>query len=252
MLTETVPVREVVGYNLIPGPLAQADKDAALVARKTYQTEICEIAQRAGKKVSAVLKAIGDLLVSVRDTNPWNAHQAKYRIEYPKPRHSNCDLHFDSITADDELFKHLSAEELTDPLVKAHATAELMTWYCKQQKLAVDKRKAVGHGMALLRKVAEPFIHQSTSISNTYNIDIFGYAVDRFTDTAHIWGSSKPFSDMNTMYPGDIQQDLFDWKARLRNVQMEHCRHANAQDEATQAMHIDFTRVKNESNRDGM
>ncbi|KAF8130073.1 hypothetical protein K438DRAFT_1788825 [Mycena galopus ATCC 62051] len=271
---------EVVGYDLIPGPLAQADKDAALVARKTYQTEIREIAQRAGKKVSAVLKAIGDLPVSVRDTNPWNAHQAKYRIEHPKPRDSKCDLHFDSITADVDrseqrqlcsrekggILRALRApvgEELTDPLVRADATAELMTWYRKRQKLAVDKRKAAGHGMALLRKVAEPFIHQSTSISNTYNIDIFGYAVDRFTDTAHIWGGSKPFSDANAMYPGDIQQDLFDWKARLRlanffmhnsktasnylltdrNVQMEHRWQANAQDEATQAMHIDFTKV---------
>ncbi|KAF8212968.1 hypothetical protein K438DRAFT_2168070 [Mycena galopus ATCC 62051] len=264
---------EVVGYDLIPGPLAQADKDAALVARKTYQTEIREIAQRAGKKVSAVLKAIRDLPVSMRDTNPWNAHQAKYRIEHPKPRDmSNADYAAAKRAACYELFEHLSGEELTDPLVRADATAELMTWYRERQKLAVDKRKAAGHGMALLRKVAEPFIHQSTSISNTYNIDIFGYAVDRFTDTAHIWGGSKPFSDANAMYPGDIQQDLFDWKARLRlanffmhnsktasnylltdrNVQMEHRRQANAQDEATQAMHIDFTKVKNESNRDGM
>ncbi|KAF8174319.1 hypothetical protein K438DRAFT_1771675 [Mycena galopus ATCC 62051] len=161
---------------------------------------------------------------------------------------------------------------LVDPLAKADATTELMTWYRERQKLAVDKRKAAGHGMALLRKVAEPFIHQSTSISNIYDIDIFGCAVDRFTDTAHIWGGSKPFSDANTMYPGDIQQDLFNWKARLqlanffmhnsktasnylltdRNVQMEHCRQANVQDEATQAMQIDFTRVKNESNRDRM
>ncbi|KAF8133172.1 hypothetical protein K438DRAFT_1787689, partial [Mycena galopus ATCC 62051] len=198
---------------------------------------------------------------------------AKYRIEHPKPRDmSNADYAAAKRAAYYELFEHLSGEELTDPLVRADATAELMTWYRERQKLAVDKRKAAGHGMALLRKVAEPFIHQSTSISNTYNINIFGYAVDRFTDTAHIWGGSKPFSDANAMYPGDIQQDLFDWKARLRlanffmhnsktasnylltdrNVQMEHRRQANAQDEATQAMHIDFTKVKNESNRDGM
>ncbi|KAF8169724.1 hypothetical protein K438DRAFT_1774104 [Mycena galopus ATCC 62051] len=254
---------EVVGYDLIPGPLAQADKDAALVARKTYQTEIREIAQRAGKKVSAVLKAIGDLPVSVRDTNPWNAHQAKYRIEHPKPRDmSNADYAAAKRAAYYELFEHLSGEELTDPLVRADATAELMTWYRERQKLAVDKRKAAGHGMALLRKVAEPFIHQSTSISNTYDIDIFGYAVDRFTDTAHIWGAPSR-SATRTDVPGDIQQDLFDWKARLRlanffmhnsktasnylltdrNVQMEHRRQANAQDEATQAMHIDFTKV---------
>ncbi|KAF8142279.1 hypothetical protein K438DRAFT_1784890 [Mycena galopus ATCC 62051] len=218
-------------------------------------------------------EAIGDLPVSVRDTNPWNAHQAKYHIEHPKPRDmSNTDYAAAKRAAYYELFEHLSGQELTDPLVRADATAELMTWYRERQKLAVDKRKAAGHGMALLRKVAELFIHQSTSISNTYNIDIFGYTVDRFTDTAHIWGGSKPFSDANAMYPGDIQQDLFDWKARLRlanffmhnsktasnylltnrNVQMEHRRQANAQDEATQAMHIDFTKVKNESNQDGM
>jgi hypothetical protein len=72
-------------YDLVPGPLSQQDKEDAVKARAAYQAEIQAIARRGGKKVSAVLKAIGDLPVSVRDSNPWNAHQVRYRAENPKP-----------------------------------------------------------------------------------------------------------------------------------------------------------------------
>jgi hypothetical protein len=72
-------------YDLVPGPLSQQDKEDAVKARAAYQAEIQAIARRGGKKVSAVLKAIGDLPVSVRDSNPWNAHQVRYCAENPKP-----------------------------------------------------------------------------------------------------------------------------------------------------------------------
>jgi hypothetical protein len=72
-------------YDLVPGPLSQQDKEDAVKARAAYQAEIQAISRRGVKKVSAVLKAIGDLPVSVRDSNPWNAHQVRYRAENPKP-----------------------------------------------------------------------------------------------------------------------------------------------------------------------
>ncbi|KAJ7801243.1 hypothetical protein B0H14DRAFT_3783852 [Mycena olivaceomarginata] len=66
---------------------------------------------------------------------------------------------------------------------------------------------------------------------------------DRFTDHAHIWGGSPVFHEANELYPGAIQQDLFDWKARIRNAVMERRRQAEgggAEDSSTVALHIDF------------
>lgn len=111
-------------------------------------------------------------------------------------------------------------------------------------------------------------------VSKTYDIEIFGYAVDRFTDHAHIWGGSPVFHEANELYPGAIQQDLFDWKARIRSVSapslytdlpntnplhsnavMERRRQAEgggAEDSSTVALHIDFSRIPREAPRDAM
>ncbi|KAJ7753693.1 hypothetical protein B0H14DRAFT_2979849, partial [Mycena olivaceomarginata] len=133
---------------------------------------------------------------------------------------------------------------MNDPGLRADATEELMVWYRATRAVAIDNRKTSGRGMAMLCKVVDPFIHQSTLVSKTYDIEIFGYAVDRFTDHAHIWGGSPVFHEANELYPGAIQQDLFDWKARIRNAAMEHRRQAEgggAEDCSTVALHIDFS-----------
>ncbi|KAJ7747594.1 hypothetical protein B0H14DRAFT_2636734 [Mycena olivaceomarginata] len=79
-----------------------------------------------------------------------------------------------------------------------------------------------------------------------YDIEIFGYAVERFTDHVHIWGGSPVFHKANKLYPGAIQPDLFDWKARIRNAVMERLRQAEGsgtEDSSTVALHIDCTRI---------
>ena len=75
-------------WPLTLGSLSKRDLEDALHARQAYHDSIEAIARRAGKKVSFVFKAIGDLPKSARDLNPWNAFQAKYRIECPKPQGS--------------------------------------------------------------------------------------------------------------------------------------------------------------------
>ncbi|KAJ7337632.1 hypothetical protein DFH08DRAFT_1014903 [Mycena albidolilacea] len=243
-------------YDLVPGPLSQQDKEDAVKPRAAYQAEIQAIARRGGKKVSAVLKAIGDLPVSVRDSNPWNAHQVRYRAENPKPSGMRqADYRAACKAAYLELFAHLSEDEMNDPGLRADATEELMVWYRATRAVAIDNRKTSGRGMAMLRKVVDPFIHQSTLVSKMYDIEIFGYAVDRFTDHAHIWGGSPVFHEANELYPGAIQQDLFDWKARIRNAVMERRRQAEgggAEDSSTVALHIDFARIPREAPRDAM
>ncbi|KAJ7878481.1 hypothetical protein B0H14DRAFT_2711211 [Mycena olivaceomarginata] len=95
-------------YDLVPGPLSQQDKEDAVKARAAYQVEIQAIARRGGKKVSAILKAIGDLPVSVCDSNPWNAHQVRYCAENPKPSGmSKEDYRAACKAAYLELFAHL-------------------------------------------------------------------------------------------------------------------------------------------------
>ncbi|KAJ7816296.1 hypothetical protein B0H14DRAFT_2845027, partial [Mycena olivaceomarginata] len=137
---------------------------------------------------------------------------------------------------------------MNDPGLRADATEELMVWYCATRAVAIDNRKTSGRGMAMLRKVVDPFIHQSTLVSKMYDIEVFGYAVDRFTDHAHIWGGSPVFHEANELYPRAIQQDLFDWKARIRNA----AEGGGAENSSTVALHIDFTRQLREAPRDAM
>jgi hypothetical protein len=81
------------------------------------------------------------------------------------------------------------------------------------------------------------------------------------------------FHEANELYPGAIQQDLFDWKARIRSVStpvyvlvpntnplhsdavMERRRQAEgggAENSSTVVLHIDFTRQPREAPRDAM
>lgn len=71
-------------WDLTPGPLSKADLEAALAARRTYHAAINSVARQAGKRESAVFKAVGDHTGASRQTNPWNAFQVKWRAENPK------------------------------------------------------------------------------------------------------------------------------------------------------------------------
>jgi hypothetical protein len=63
-----------------------------------------------------------------------------------------------------ELFAHLAEDEMNDPGLRADATEELMVWYRATRAVAIDNRKTSGRGMAMLRKVVDPFIHQVSPV----------------------------------------------------------------------------------------
>jgi hypothetical protein len=53
-------------------------------------------------------------------------------------------------------------------------------------------------------------------VSNRSDIDVFGFAVDLFSDTATLWGGSSHFHAMFEQFPGAVREVLNDFKALLR------------------------------------
>ena len=89
------PEQPTTPWDLTPGPLSKADLEVALAGRRVYHKLIEDLARRTGKKVSAVFRAVGDLTKSARNTNGWNAFQAKFRAENRKDPSGKWQLNLD-------------------------------------------------------------------------------------------------------------------------------------------------------------
>ncbi|KAJ7623986.1 hypothetical protein B0H17DRAFT_1219053 [Mycena rosella] len=73
-------------WEIKPGPLSAAGINKALAARQAYHNILQEVARDDGKKVSTVLKAIGETTKLGQKTNPWNAFQMQERSRNPQPK----------------------------------------------------------------------------------------------------------------------------------------------------------------------
>lgn len=128
------------------------------------------------------------------------------------------------------LFDSLSEDEKNDPEARRRCVAPVMEWYREKTLQVVDNRKADGQGKALLNKAVTPLIHQvrrsgilrvsdhltrrqSTAVSNSLDIEIFGLALDCFGDNAILWGGGPLFHEVFKQHPGPIRKFLVDMKA---------------------------------------
>ncbi|KAJ6521813.1 hypothetical protein DFH09DRAFT_1097504 [Mycena vulgaris] len=204
-------------WDLIPGPLSNEDREAALTARHVYHATIATIAQRSGKRVSAVFKAVGDQTSTVRRTNSWNAFQTKFRAENKKSPDVTKEVYEELMRAAyDDLFSSLSEEEKKDPAAWKECVQELMAWYESNSMALLDDRKADGRGPALMSKIIQPFIHQSTVTSNNYDVEVFGFGIDPVSDVAIVWGGMPAFHAVYDKYKIPIKATLNDMKAMLQ------------------------------------
>ncbi|KAJ6552467.1 hypothetical protein DFH09DRAFT_1085951 [Mycena vulgaris] len=231
-------------WDLIPGPLPNEDREAALTARRVYHATIATIAQRSGKRVSAVFKAVGDQTSTVRRTNSWNAFQTKFRAENKKSPDVTKEAYEELMCAAyDDLFSSLSEEEKKDPAAWKECVQELMAWYESNSMALLDDRKADGRGPALMSKIIQPFIHQSTVTSNNYDVKVFGFGIDPVSDVAIVWGGTPAFHAVYDKYKIPIKATLNDMKAMLQIVRMA------ARGAATpQPIFVDFSKKPTESN----
>ncbi|KAJ7748460.1 hypothetical protein B0H14DRAFT_2636557 [Mycena olivaceomarginata] len=210
----------------------------------------CDIARRAGKKMSTIFKAIGDYPKSVRDTNSWNAYQMKYRIEHPRPSKMTPEESQAYEKAREEgynaLFASLSDDERRDPEARR---------LCVAAHEVVDNRKADGGGKALMNKAVAPLIHQSTAVSNSLDIEVFGLALDCFGDNAIIWGGGALFQEVFKQHPLPIRKFLIDMKGLFQTTSLYLRNQAEtaAAPSMMQPVPITFTRLPTEaSERDAL
>ncbi|KAJ7700450.1 hypothetical protein B0H17DRAFT_1195845 [Mycena rosella] len=195
-------------WEIKPGPLSAAGVKKALAARQAYHNILREVAREDGKKVSAVLKAIGERTKLGRKTNPWNAFQMQERSRNPPPKGmSKKEYHEVVRTKYRELFAHLSEDDAKDPGAQAACVADLMSWYSEATTVMLDDR---GHAM----------LTKSTVTVNTRDIEICGYAIDPFTDNAIIWGGGQFFSGVYARFKDAIKRELSDIKAMHQVVAM--------------------------------
>ena len=66
-------------------------------------------------------------------------------------------------------------------------------------------------------------------MSNRSDIDVFGFAVDLFSDTATLWGGSSHFHAMFEQFPGAVREVLNDFKALLRYGSQDRCHRSEAE-----------------------
>ncbi|KAJ6583568.1 hypothetical protein DFH09DRAFT_1275257 [Mycena vulgaris] len=204
-------------WDLIPGLLSNEDREAALTAHRDYHATIATIAQPSGKRVSAVFKAVGDQTSTVRRTNSWNVFQTKFRAENKKSPDVTKEVYEELMcTAYDDLFSSLSEEEKKDPAARKECVQEFMAWYESNSMALLDDRKADGCGPALMSKIIQPFIHQSTVTSNNYDVEVFGFGIDPVSDVAIVWGGTPAFHAVYDKYKIPIKATLNDMKAMLQ------------------------------------
>ncbi|KAJ7708186.1 hypothetical protein B0H17DRAFT_1124961 [Mycena rosella] len=118
-------------WEIKPGPLSAAGVNKALAARQAYHNILWEVAREDRKKVSAVLKAIGETTKLGRKTNPWNAFQMQERSRNPQPK---------------------GKDDAKDPGAQAACVVDLMSWYSEATTVMLDDQKANDWGHAMLTK----------------------------------------------------------------------------------------------------
>ncbi|KAF7340934.1 hypothetical protein MSAN_02078400 [Mycena sanguinolenta] len=244
----------IIDYEITNGALLKTAKKEAERARDEYHAKIRDIARAQNKTVSTVLQAIGELPVALRSNNSWNAHQVEYRHQHPKPHDMTSEAYLKACrNAYEARFEHLPKEERSDPAARAMAVAGLMKWYREMHADVVQNDKGKGRGAVMLKKIAKSFIDQSRAAYNHYDVDIWGWVLDRYSDQAQFWGCS-PAYDMVVDKYGDrvLQQELFNWKARIQTMVMEQREKENDIQQEGVAIHINFTQHKKEKARDAM
>ncbi|KAJ7635443.1 hypothetical protein B0H17DRAFT_1217285 [Mycena rosella] len=214
-------------WEIKPGPLSAAGVNKALAARQAYHNILREVAREDGKKVSAVLKAIGEMTKLGWKTNPWNAFQMQERSCNPQPKGMSK-----------KEYHEVMQDNAKDPGTRAACVADLMSWYSEATTVMLDDQKANDRAHAMLTK--------STVTANTCNIEICGYAIDPFTDNAIIRGGGQFFSGVYVRFKDAIKRELSDIKAMHQVVAME------SRDAAARGIDhpiiIDFVQTSTENN----
>ncbi|KAJ7363865.1 hypothetical protein DFH08DRAFT_798328 [Mycena albidolilacea] len=199
-------------YSEIPikGQEAQIKRYIALWDSCGWATQGC-------KKVPSVLMTIGDYPKNTWDTNSWNTYQMKYCIEHPwLSKMTSEELQAYAKAREDSyntLFALLSDNEHRDPEARHLCVKLLMKWHREKTMQVVDNRKADGGRKALMNKAVVPLIHQSTAVSNSLNIEIFGLVLDCYGDNVIIWGGGAFFQEVFKQHPVPIRKFFIDMKA---------------------------------------
>ncbi|KAK7006737.1 hypothetical protein R3P38DRAFT_3366814 [Favolaschia claudopus] len=209
-------------WPLTTGPVSKNDLDEVIRAREAYHATVESVARRSGKKLSTIFQAAGDNPLATRDINPWNAWEAKYRVEKPRRDHEHPSEFKSRMRAEYKAeFEKLPEEERNDPEARRRLLQPIIDAHLENNTLVLDNRKANGGAQAILSKALRPFINMSTAASHTKDIHVFGVGVDIVHDVAFSWGGSDLYAETKKRHIRPLNAQMNDMKALLQVTNME-------------------------------
>ncbi|KAJ7773714.1 hypothetical protein DFH07DRAFT_767658 [Mycena maculata] len=232
--------------------VSKEHREQLLAAYAEWQGFVTEMSKVTGKKESTLYKAVGQDPTRGRTVNSWNAFQAKFHVKNRQPKMmSSADFTKQARAAYKHLFEELPEEERSDPAARRAIVKPIIDWYSKKTSVVMDARKEKGGSLAMLNKVMQPFIRQSTLAHQNNNVDVFGFGIDTYGDQAVIWGGSLNFLSVHDTYLPAIKVKLVDIKAMFQMIDMANRKEA-ASAAAPQPIAISFGKGENEKScRDG-
>ncbi|KAJ7747636.1 hypothetical protein DFH07DRAFT_775959 [Mycena maculata] len=199
------------------GLLSKEHREQLLAAYTEWQGFVTEMSKVTGKKESTLYKAVGQDPTLGRTVNSWNTFQAKFRVENRQPKTmSSANFTKQVRAAYKHLFEELPEDKRSDPVARRAIVKPIIDWYSEKTSVVMDARKEKGGSLAMLNKVVQPFIRQSTLAHQNNNVDIFGFGIDTYGDQAVIWGGSLNFLSVHDTYLPTIKVKLVDIKAMFQ------------------------------------
>ncbi|KAJ7447428.1 hypothetical protein FB451DRAFT_1411846 [Mycena latifolia] len=100
----------------------------------------------------------------------------------------------------------------------AATTRHTNPWNVFQTKYRAEKPKRADADTA---KIVKPFIYQSTVAGSTYDVEVFGFGIDTFSDVAIIWGGTPTFYAVYKAFEQPIKSKLAELKAMFQVTNMK-------------------------------
>ncbi|KAJ7226149.1 hypothetical protein GGX14DRAFT_556898 [Mycena pura] len=210
-------------WHVKSGPLSKQLLQEAKDLQNDYTARLTDLSQRAGVKVSTVLRAIGDVAPAKnRQVNGYNAFLACYAQDHPKPQHmSRKDYKQQYNEAYEALFVDLPEEERTNDDARRSILQPWIDRFIDNRSLVLDDRKGSGRSKALLKKTIDPFIHQSMAAYKNRDHHVWGFAVDLQQDLVNMWGGSQTFEETKKRHALKMTNYMIQMKALMQSTQAE-------------------------------
>ncbi|KAJ7779447.1 hypothetical protein DFH07DRAFT_950503 [Mycena maculata] len=210
-------------------PLSKEHRKQLLAPYVEWQGFVTEMSKVTGKKESTLHKAVGQDPTLGRTINSWNAFQAKFRVENWQPKTMlGTNFTKQARAAYKRLFEELPEDERSDPAAQRVIVKPIINWYSEKTSVVMDARKEKGGSLAMLNKVVQPFIWQSTLAHQKQQHRRLWLRNRHLRRPSCDLGRSLNFLSVHDTYLPAIKVKLVDIKAMFQMINMANRKEATS------------------------